>query len=87
MNSAETAAEYRRPANAGGRNLLDVRVRIDAPGQHQPAGGVDFAGSWGKATPKGDDGFAVLRVDPERELTLGSPSLLPGGKSWGKIKQ
>src|SRR5262249_39516955 len=34
------------------------------------------------ATPKGDDGFAVLRVDPERELTLGSPNLLPGGKSW-----
>jgi proline iminopeptidase len=35
------------------------------------------------ATPQGDDGFAVLRVDPERELTLGSPNLLPGGKSWG----
>ena len=28
------------------------------------------------ATPKGDDGFAVLRVEPNRLLVLGSPSLL-----------
>lgn len=35
------------------------------------------------ARPKGDGGFAVLRVDDGRVLTLGSPSLLPGGKPWG----
>ena len=29
------------------------------------------------ATPRGDEGFAVLRVDPNRVLVLGSPSLLP----------
>ncbi len=29
------------------------------------------------ATPKGDDGFAVLRLDPGFALVLGSPSLLP----------
>jgi hypothetical protein len=34
------------------------------------------------ASPKSNEGFAVLRVDPERELTLGSPSLLPGGARW-----
>jgi hypothetical protein len=35
------------------------------------------------ATPRGDGGFAVLRVDPEKALVLGSPSLLPGGQGWG----
>ncbi len=35
------------------------------------------------ATPKGDEGFAVLRVEPGSALVLGSPSLLPGGKNWG----
>jgi hypothetical protein len=40
------------------------------------------------ATPRGDDGFAVLRVDPARALVLGSPSLLPrvgrpGAPAWG----
>ena len=34
------------------------------------------------ASPKADDGFAVLRVEPEHELTIGSPSLLPQGKRW-----
>ena len=29
------------------------------------------------ATPRGADGFAVLRVEPSRRLVLGSPSLLP----------
>jgi hypothetical protein len=30
----------------------------------------------------GDDGFAVLRLDEERVLALGSPSLLPGAHPW-----
>ncbi len=30
----------------------------------------------------GDDGFAVLRLDEERVLALGSPSLLPDGHPW-----
>jgi hypothetical protein len=31
------------------------------------------------ARPTGSDGFGVLRLEPERLLVLGSPSLLPGG--------
>jgi hypothetical protein len=43
------------------------------------------------ATPKGDEGFAVLRVEPERVLVLGSPGLLqksspaPKRKRWGLL--
>ncbi len=39
------------------------------------------------ATPESDEGFAVLRVEPERLLVLGSPSLASAGPqtppSWG----
>jgi hypothetical protein len=31
------------------------------------------------ATPDKPDGFAVLRIEPERALVIGAPSLLPGG--------
>jgi hypothetical protein len=35
------------------------------------------------ATPEGDEGFAVLRLDPERVLVLGSPELRPEtGQRW-----
>jgi len=39
------------------------------------------------ALPKSKEGFAVLRIEPERELILGSSSLLPGSpkdsSGWG----
>ena len=35
------------------------------------------------ARPTGEEGFAVLRVEPDRLLVLGSPQLLPNsGKAW-----
>lgn len=36
------------------------------------------------ATPKGEDGFAVLAIDPEKSLVLGSPSLLPFNEEHAK---
>jgi hypothetical protein len=35
------------------------------------------------ALPKSPDGFAVLRLEPERALVLGDPSLLPGAARSG----
>jgi hypothetical protein len=35
------------------------------------------------ATPQGESGFAVLRIERERALVLGSPRLLPGGAPPG----
>ena len=43
-----------------------------------PPGG-DAAAPKPAATPDKPDGFAVLRIEPERALVIGAPSLLPGG--------
>ena len=58
--------------DAGGGELLDVGVRVDAAGQHQLALGVDLGGAGGEIAADGGDD-AVLDADVGVELIDGRP--------------